>query len=260
MTYYTVYQVKNLVNNKIYIGCHKTEDPYDDYLGSGKLLNRSIKKYGVRNFKKEVLYIFDNPDEMYQKEKELVDNHFTLREDTYNIKVGGNGGWDHIDNKGLWQDPEYRKKTIDNMKKSRSKSEYIENRSSITKRIFQNPEIRRRHSDSIKKVWDNPEQHKKQSVTMKKVWEDLELRKRQSDTQKSLCNDPEHLKKKSNIMKDKWQDPEYRKKQSEARSMSNRNNIWIYSESKDIEKQLEKGNPIPEGYRRGRKPKSSRIK
>lgn len=96
--FYTIYQTTNVVNNKIYIGAHKTNDLNDEYIGSGKHLTRAIKKYGIENFKKEILFIFDNADEMYSKEKELVNESFVRSPNTYNMKVGGFGGWDHVDN------------------------------------------------------------------------------------------------------------------------------------------------------------------
>lgn len=253
MSYYTIYQITNLVNNKIYIGCHKTIDPYDGYMGSGKLLNEAIKKYGLSNFKKDVIYIFDNPDEMYSKEAEIVNDDFILREDTYNIKRGGTGGWDHIDSKDLWKNDEYRSKTIGAMKETRSKLDYREKRSEITKNIFKDLEIRNRHKESVAKVWEDSEKCKNHSDTMKKVWEDSGLRERQSQTQKRICNDPNHLKKKSNIMKEKWKDPEFRKKQRESRVLVNKDTIWIYSEKDDTEKQIHKDKPIPQGYRKGRR-------
>jgi hypothetical protein len=89
--YYTVYKTTNQINDKIYIGVHKTENPNDDYLGSNRILKDAIKKYGQENFTKEVLYIFDNEEDAFNKEKELVSEEFVSRKDTYNIGLGGKG-------------------------------------------------------------------------------------------------------------------------------------------------------------------------
>ena len=62
--HYVIYQVTNLLNGKIYIGKHETFDINDDYMGSGKLIKRAIKKYGVENFKKEILFDFETEEEM----------------------------------------------------------------------------------------------------------------------------------------------------------------------------------------------------
>lgn len=94
--YYTVYQTTNLINGKIYIGKHKTTNPYDDYLGSGAKLQIAIEKYGKHNFKKDILYIFDNKNDMDIKERELVNEEFKSNRNTYNVKLGGDGGWDYI--------------------------------------------------------------------------------------------------------------------------------------------------------------------
>lgn len=101
--YYTVYKTTNLINGKIYIGKHVTKNPYDKYLGSGKQIKDAITKYGIENFKKEVLFIFDNKNDMASKEKELVTEEFCKRSDTYNMHEGGEGGFAHIR-----QSPEYK--------------------------------------------------------------------------------------------------------------------------------------------------------
>lgn len=91
MKYYTIYQTTNLINNKIYIGLHATDNINDGYLGSGIFLKKAFKKYGYTNFKKEILYVFDNKKDMITKEKEIVNEDFILRKDTYNMSKGGYG-------------------------------------------------------------------------------------------------------------------------------------------------------------------------
>lgn len=93
---YTVYKTVNLVNQKFYIGVHKTNDPHDNYLGSGKLLKAAIEKYGVENFTKEILLITDIAEEAYALERELVTQELVESISCYNLKIGGQGGWDFI--------------------------------------------------------------------------------------------------------------------------------------------------------------------
>ena len=99
--FFYLYQITNLVNNKIYIGVHSTKDIDDGYMGSGVNIQSAIKKYGVDSFKKDILHTFDNADDMYAKEKEIVTEEFLLREDTYNLRVGGTGGFDYINKNNL---------------------------------------------------------------------------------------------------------------------------------------------------------------
>lgn len=96
--YYTIYKITNLINGKTYIGKHQTKNLYDDYMGSGKLIVAAISKYGLKNFRKDILFVFDNKDDMDAKEEEIVTEDYVQSPDTYNLKTGGTGGWDHINN------------------------------------------------------------------------------------------------------------------------------------------------------------------
>lgn len=99
--YYTVYRTTNLVNGKIYIGAHKTDNLNDNYLGSRLALARAIDKYGEENFSRETLYKFSSANNMFNMEADLVNEDFVARLDTYNIKLGGRGGWDFVLNNNL---------------------------------------------------------------------------------------------------------------------------------------------------------------
>jgi hypothetical protein len=99
--FYTIYKITNQIDGKFYIGSHKTKDLNDDYMGSGKYLRHAQEKYGIENFTKEVLFVFDTPEQMYDKEAEIVNEDFLATENTYNIKVGGFGGWDFINQNKL---------------------------------------------------------------------------------------------------------------------------------------------------------------
>lgn len=91
MRYY-VYKTTNLVNNKIYIGIHKSINiEKDPYLGSGVLLNRAIEKYGRENFSRKILFEYDNPTDCELKEAELVNEEFIQQETNYNVRTGGAG-------------------------------------------------------------------------------------------------------------------------------------------------------------------------
>jgi len=85
-----IYKTTNLINNKIYIGQEKGNNI--NYLGSGKILKLSIKKYGSENFKKEILQICSNQDELNKSEIYWIKNSNCLNPIGYNICIGNFGG------------------------------------------------------------------------------------------------------------------------------------------------------------------------
>ena len=88
---FTVYKITNLINQKYYIGVHQTNDPHDNYMGSGIAIKNAIKKYGNESFSKEILFITESKTEAYTKERELTID-FSL-ESNYNMRLGGVGGF-----------------------------------------------------------------------------------------------------------------------------------------------------------------------
>jgi len=90
--YHLVYLTRNLINNKIYVGAHSTNNLEDGYLGSGQNLKRAIKKYGKENFERIILHYCYNKEQTYEVEAQIIDISFVIRKDTYNLCVGGCGG------------------------------------------------------------------------------------------------------------------------------------------------------------------------
>ena len=110
MKFYGIYKITNLVNGKMYIGKHVTSNLDDGYMGSGIVINQALEKYGKENFRKEWLMFCEDEEEMNYMERVFVDQTWIDRSDTYNLKIGGEGGWNYINNHGLNRTPEVLKK------------------------------------------------------------------------------------------------------------------------------------------------------
>jgi hypothetical protein len=142
--FYLVYKITNTINNKIYIGCHKTKDKNDNYFGSGKYLKNAIKKYGIENFTKDIIFEASSAEEMFEKEKELVE----IGPNSYNLKSGGFGGFDFI-NKKLTSEDRKRVGKLGNIALRKRLNEepefrkwFIERNRENTKRLHQEGKIK----------------------------------------------------------------------------------------------------------------------
>lgn len=113
---YIVYLTTNTLNNKIYVGVHKTDNPliFDGYLGCGVTIQNpksyqnnktpfqfAVTKYGIKNFKRNTIQEFDTLQDALDLEECIVDEKFIAREDTYNATIGG--GYPPILNKVIYQ-------------------------------------------------------------------------------------------------------------------------------------------------------------
>lgn len=81
-----IYVITNLVNSKQYVGRNENDD--SNYFGSGKYLNRAIKKYGKENFKKEILIDpseIDSREELALLESVSILSLNTLNPNGYNL-------------------------------------------------------------------------------------------------------------------------------------------------------------------------------
>lgn len=183
--YFYLYEIKNLINGKIYIGIHATYNLNDGYMGSGKRIRAAIAKYGISNFKKTILKFYGSLAEVLEAEKEIVTEDFCRRADTYNIAVGGKCGGSLVAGKtreelDIWhkhirdalriraQSPEFR----ENYRRIRNSPEFLrkfaetraktekamtaaqrEERSALFRRAHSSPEVKQRHSAASRRAW-----------------------------------------------------------------------------------------------------------
>lgn len=96
MEKYYIYRITNNINHKTYIGQHRYYKSLlveDGYMGSGVILRKSQKKYGIENFTKEIITIA-----MSRSEADVLEKYYIAKErkentyGCYNIANGGQGG------------------------------------------------------------------------------------------------------------------------------------------------------------------------
>ena len=88
-----IYLTTNTINNKKYIGQHKSKTFDNKYKGSGKILTQAFEKYGKENFKCEILKECFSKQELDEAEIEYINNFNCVKSnDFYNLKEGGSGG------------------------------------------------------------------------------------------------------------------------------------------------------------------------
>jgi hypothetical protein len=84
-----IYKITNTINKKYYIGRHSTKNIDDEYMGSGIAIKNAIQKYGKENFTKEILAEASTRKELWELERQYVNEEVVKDEKSYNMSVGG---------------------------------------------------------------------------------------------------------------------------------------------------------------------------
>lgn len=91
---YCIYKITNIINGKTYIGQHRYKYLNDSYMGSGIHIKRAIRKYGIENFRKEILYSnIQYKETVDDMERFAITKERSIGKAEYNIADGGRGGW-----------------------------------------------------------------------------------------------------------------------------------------------------------------------
>lgn len=165
-------------------------------MGSGKMIKRAELKYGLSAFTKEILFDYDNFNDMNNKEKELVQlsNCYPLDPMSYNIKEGGLAGQFTEDSKRkigqntaqIWKNkPEEEKQKIRDQRSKCMSGESNAMRGKSVLDYMSNEEITEwKHNigKSSKELWKN-ENYRNQilSQTLQKPGIDHDCRKYMTD-------------------------------------------------------------------------------
>lgn len=264
-----IYKTTNLVNGKIYIGQHKSQVFDRDYHGSGKLIRRAFEKYGIENFKTELLKWCETRSDINKYEKIYI--HIYHSNDLavgYNISKGGDGG-DTFS--GLTDDEkEHRRKKmkmsmsgrivinngeIEKYVKSDELQHYLE--SGYTEGYLHTPERDRIRSESKKKFYREHPDFRNSSMfekgssgfTGKHTEETKEkIRQKLVGTKQS----EETRKLKSQLLRERyasgWQNP---MKGKEPYNKGERG-VWMWATDGTNNIRLKVTDVIPDGYYRGR--------
>ena len=185
MLYY-FYKITNLINNRYYYGVHRTNNINDGYMGSGVAIHRAYRKYGVDNFKKEILKYFDSEEEMYSYEEIFVNDNLLKDPQCYNMTIGGrsNKTLGHM-SRSIAKESLIKKSfkywhTGDvEAKRAKAREKTLNYLANASKEELE--EHHRKTSEGLQRFWSSPESEcsrRIKSLISKRYWNSMDEEKR----------------------------------------------------------------------------------
>ena len=131
--YNYVYLITNQQNGKKYIGKHSTDNLDDNYMGSGIIIQKILKK-NPSILKKEIIEMCSSEEESFEKEKYWTQYYNAYKsQNFYNLNEGGKGNSSNI-MKERWEQGVYNTKQF-KQKQSQIMTERMKNDTNLlTKR------------------------------------------------------------------------------------------------------------------------------
>lgn len=155
-----LYKITHIPSGRVYVGQRRSiKHPlYDNYRGSGTILQRMKKKYNwFKEFTFEILQCYHNYDELNDAEKFLIEQtKLTYGASCVNIS---NGEIHHF----IDSDTETRESSNSKLKRIRNMPEYKRQQSERIKKVYEDPVCRQRRQVISKELWTRPEYREKQS-------------------------------------------------------------------------------------------------
>ena len=202
-----IYKITNTLTNHEYIGqrkLRKNKTPKDDnYMGSGTYIKKSVLKYGVENFKKEIL----KNDLKCQTSSNLYEIYFikkynTLIPNGYNLTIGGCSlsGYKHredtkqkisIKSKGIKKSIEHTNKNSESHKGQILSDNTKKKISDKLKGIKKKP----LSIETKKKISDKLKGRKLSDITKEKIGKSILGQKRTNETKENISKSLKGKKK-----------------------------------------------------------------
>lgn len=249
---YYIYKITNLVNNKIYIGktnnlkvrwqSHKriAKGGKDKYKGYFFHIHASIRKYGINNFKIEIIEEFNNEDECYEYETWWIDYFGSNNPKRgFNLNSGGRGSEN--------ERKETIAKRIEKSKINGANHELRERISNSMKQIFKDePERKVIISEKNKKVWANHEFKEKQITALNKRYKDNpDIKTKIGNSHKKRYEDDPELRLKTSLKRKETfeKNPEIAKKIGETHKQRFIDNPDLKNQLSIQSTEMHKNNP-----------------
>lgn len=152
-----IYLTENKINGRKYVGKHLSKEYDKSYLGSGKILEQAIRKYGKDNFSNSIIYQAETLDELNSAEIFFIELYRNIYgKKMYNIANGGDGG--DVFKYASESDKLSFKNKMKVINKERCNSEDFKLKiSRATSKRFSDEAERVKQSKTIRKAWSNPE-------------------------------------------------------------------------------------------------------
>lgn len=242
-----IYKVTNLINNKCYIG--KTSITLEkrkwQHINDSKIkrynsiFHNALRKYGIENFKWEVLCECDNNDMLNIRETmKIIVEHSHVSECGYNMTYGGDGlpvGYKHTEEsiqrmsdfqKGRKKSEEHKQK-IGSSNKGKKRSEDAKQRNRIAHlgKITSETTKQKISNSHKNRIMSDEEKQKRIHALKNRIITD-ETRQKWSIAAKNISD--ETRKRRSDALKGRMISDETRKKMSESAKKRKRRRKFVY--------------------------------
>lgn len=159
-----IYKVTNKINGKSYVGMRKLslDKRWRQYLGSGKLLQQAVKKYGEENFVKTLVCFADTVDDLQEIEWKKIKYFKSLGQAEYNLFTGKGAGGDTFALLAGDRKEEVLRRQTEGIRRVAPEMSLR----AIEKREVRYKEFVANHSDAILKTYDELKHIQRTSLTL----------------------------------------------------------------------------------------------